>query len=93
MPEQDNCSLRWIEFESNVKIAWQELNIEKDFCDLTLACEDGKIEIHKIVISACSPVLKNILKINSKPLIYYTIKQAQDSKLFKRISRANMRDN
>ena len=28
---------------------------------------------------------KNILKINGKPLIYYTIKQAQDSKLFKRV--------
>ena len=28
---------------------------------------------------------KNIMKINGKPLIYYTIKQAQKSKMFKRI--------
>ena len=35
---------------------------EKDFYDVTLACEDKQVEAHKIIISACSPFFKNILK-------------------------------
>ena len=60
------------EFGSNITTTWQELEKEKDFCDVTLACEDTQIETHKLIISSSSPVLKNILKNNSNqhPLIY-----------------------
>ena len=39
-------------FESDVKISWQELQKQNDFCDVTLACEDQQIESHKFVISS-----------------------------------------
>ena len=72
MADSDNFCLRLNEFERNVKTSWRELQIEKDFCDVTLACEDKQIQTHKIIISSSSPVLKNILKLNQNPhqLIY-----------------------
>ena len=50
------------EFVSNIKTFWKELEDEKDFCDVTLACGDKQIKTHKVVISSCSPVFRNILK-------------------------------
>ena len=72
MANVENFCLRLNEFETNVKIYWQQLQDEKDFCDVTLVCDDGQIKTHKIMISSCSPVFKNILtlKQNSHPLIY-----------------------
>ena len=60
------------EFEGNVKICWQALQEEKDFCDVTLACEDKQIQTHRLLISSFSPVLRNVLKFNQDPhlLIY-----------------------
>ena len=60
------------DFEGKFKIYWQELQNEKDFCDVMLVCEDKQIEAHKLVISSCSPVLENILKLNQTfhPVIY-----------------------
>jgi len=41
-------------------------------CDITLACTDGQVEAHKVVLSACSPVFKDLIKRhpNKHPLIY-----------------------
>ena len=60
------------EFERNVRISWQGLQNETDYCDITLACEDKQIKAHKLIISACSSVIRNILKQNQNPhpLIY-----------------------
>ena len=51
---------------------WKELQKEKDFCDATLACDDKQIQVHKVIISSCSSVLRNILKLSSHqtPLIF-----------------------
>ena len=67
MVGNDNFCLRLNEFEGNVKIYWQELQKENDFCDVTLACEDKQIKTHKLIISSSSPVLANILKLNQTP--------------------------
>jgi len=32
--------LRWNDFESNISVAFRELREEKDFFDVTLACDD-----------------------------------------------------
>ena len=63
----DKFCLNLKEFANNVKVSWQELQIEKDFCDVTLASENKQIKAHKIVISSCSSVLRNILKSNPTP--------------------------
>ena len=45
-------------------IAFKELREDKDFADVTLACEDGQqIEVHKTVLASSSPFFMEILKI------------------------------
>ena len=48
-------------------------NESKDFTDVTLACNDGKlVEAHKVILAAFSPLFQNLLKISKHPhpLIY-----------------------
>jgi len=64
--------LRWNDFESNISNAFQELRDDKDFFDVTLACDDEQIQAHKVILSACSPFFRNILRRNphQHPLLY-----------------------
>ena len=65
--------LQWSDFHDNASSSFQELRGDKDFTDVTLACEDGQqVEAHKLVLIASSPFFLNILKRNkhSHPLIY-----------------------
>ena len=64
--------LKWNDFETNVSSAFKDLREEKDFFDVTLACEDSQIEAHKVILAACSPFFKKILKQNphQHPLLY-----------------------
>ena len=64
--------LRWNEFENNISQAFKELRDDKDFFDVTLACEDEQIQAHKVILSACSPFFRNILRRNphQHPLLY-----------------------
>ena len=56
--------LKWNDFETNISAAFRDLREEKDFFDVTLACEDNQIEAHKVILSACSTFFRNILKRN-----------------------------
>ena len=67
MIENDNVCFLLDEFERNIKTSWHKLQNEEDLFDVTLACEDKQIKTHKIIISSCSPVLKNILKVSNPP--------------------------
>jgi len=64
--------LRWNDFESNISSAFRELRDDKDFFDVTLACDDEQIQAHKVILSACSPFFRNILRrnIHQHPLLY-----------------------
>jgi len=64
--------LRWNDFESNINTAFRELREDKDFFDVTLACDDDQIQAHKVILSACSPFFRTILKrnIHEHPLLY-----------------------
>jgi len=64
--------LRWNDFESNISVAFRELREDKDFFDVTLACDDEQISAHKVILSACSPFFRNILRRNphQHPLLY-----------------------
>ena len=73
MTFNEKFNLEWNDFEENVASNFGELRNEKDFCDVTLSCEDNKsVEAHKVVLSTCSSVFKSILKENkhSHPMIY-----------------------
>jgi len=64
--------LRWNDFESNISVAFRELRDDKDFFDVTLACDDEQLSAHKVILSACSPFFRNVLRRNphQHPLLY-----------------------
>jgi len=64
--------LRWNDFESNISGAFRDIRNEKDFFDVTLACEDSQLDAHKVILSACSPFFRSILRRNphNHPLLY-----------------------
>ena len=64
--------LRWNDFENNISVAFRELREDKDFFDVTLACDDEQIQAHKVILSACSPFFKTILRRNqhANPLLW-----------------------
>jgi len=68
----ENFCLRWNNFESNISVAFRELRDDKDFFDVTLACDENQIQAHKVILSACSPFFRTVLKRNKHdhPLLY-----------------------
>merc|ERR1712002_1387213 len=64
--------LRWNDFETNISSAFRELREDKDFFDVTLACDDEQIQAHKVILSACSPFFRGVLRRNKHehPLLY-----------------------
>jgi len=72
MANSEKFCLRWNDFESNISVAFRELREEKDFFDVTLACDDSQIQAHKVILSACSPFFRNVLRRNphQHPLLY-----------------------
>ena len=67
MENENKFCLRLNSFGTDIETTWQQLQNEGNFLDVTLACDDKQIQAHKIVISSISPVLGNILKLNSNP--------------------------
>eukprot|EP00092_Neocalanus_flemingeri_P095656 GFUD01121704.1.p1 GENE.GFUD01121704.1~~GFUD01121704.1.p1 ORF type:complete len:316 (+),score=78.46 GFUD01121704.1:62-1009(+) len=64
--------LRWNDFEGNISSAFRELKDDKDFFDVTLACEEEQIQAHRVILSACSPFFHQVLRKNPHqyPLLY-----------------------
>jgi len=72
MSSAEKFCLRWNDFETNISVAFRELREEKDFFDVTLACDDSQVQAHKVILSACSPFFRNVLRRNphQHPLLY-----------------------
>jgi len=72
MVSTEKFCLRWNDFESNISGAFRELREDKDFFDVTLACDDEQLQAHKVILSACSPFFRTILRRNKHehPLLY-----------------------
>ena len=41
----------------------RSLKAEEDFVDVTLSCEENQYSAHKVVLSACSPYFRKLLKV------------------------------
>ena len=64
---EELLSLRWKDFESNFIQSFSEMRDDSDFFDVKIACLDNESEMktipaHKMVLSACSPVFKKLLR-------------------------------
>ena len=72
MANNEKFCLRWNDFESNISVAFREIREEKDFFDCTLSCGSRQIQAHKLILSACSPFFRSVLRHNphQHPLLY-----------------------
>ena len=70
---EENTTFEWKHFTANLTSGISEVFSENNLSDVTLVSDDKKtFQAHKCVLSAFSPVLKNILLNNyhSRPLIF-----------------------
>ena len=58
----ENYTLTWDDYKANIQSLFQGLRNDQDHLDVTLACEDAKIHAHKVVLSASSPVFRDLLR-------------------------------
>ena len=68
----EKYSLSWDNYSIHLRDMMKNM-MNDDFTDVTLVCEDKKyIRAHKNILSACSPVFKDIVKLeqSTKPIIY-----------------------
>ena len=73
MQNSEKLCLKWNDFQENLSSAFGGFRNDKEFSDVTLACEDGtQVETHKVILVSCSPFFMEILKRNKHPhpLIY-----------------------
>ena len=54
--------LKWNDFQENIMASFGKLREGNDFSDVTLVCDDGEIEAHKVVLSSCSPFFQRLLQ-------------------------------
>ena len=81
----DLISVAWNEFKSSAISAFKNLEGDKHFTDVTLACgEGGQIQAHKVVLSSCSSFFRDILVQNPHPhpLIYLADVELEELKIF-----------
>ena len=70
---QENYSITWQAYSDHLKIMMKELMMDEDFSDVTLVTGDKKqIKANTAILSACSPLFKDMLKKerNLKTIIY-----------------------
>ena len=69
----EKLCLQWNDFKDNVNSVFKNLREDKNFSDVTLACEDGQqVAAHKVILAASSPFFQKLLRQNKhpNPLIY-----------------------
>ena len=69
----NTLDLHWDQFETNTHNTFQKLWNDQDFADVTLATvDDQQIKAHKVILSSCSELFRNIFLKNphQNPLVY-----------------------
>merc|ERR1712129_564372 len=79
--EEEKLCLKWNDFQENALSAFGTLREDREFADVTLACEDGQqVEAHKVILASSSPFFMNLLRRNKHPhpLIYMRGLKSED---------------
>ncbi|XP_055680379.1 protein abrupt isoform X10 [Lutzomyia longipalpis] len=79
-PSEQQYSLKWNDFQSSILSSFRHLRDEEDFVDVTLACDQRSFTAHKVVLSACSPYFRKLLKANpcEHPIVILRDVRAED---------------
>merc|ERR1712129_107150 len=82
MIDDSDFILKWEYHERNRTSTLKSLLENEDFLDVTIACDDDQIYAHKVILSAASPLFRNLLKRNphSHPLLYLRGTTTKDMK-------------
>ena len=65
---QEKYNLTWNSYEHHLRETLSDLLSSNSFSDVTLICDDKKkISAHKNILSACSPVFKDIFETDQNP--------------------------
>ena len=81
MTSTEKLCLQWNDFKENITSSFRNLREDREFTNVTLACEDGQqIEAHKVVLSSSSPFFMELLKKTKHPhpLIYMRGLRSED---------------
>jgi len=79
--EEEKLCLKWNDFQENAISAFGTLREDREFADVTLACEDGQqVEAHRVILASSSPFFSNVLRRNKHqhPLIYMRGVKSED---------------
>ena len=79
--EEGKLRLKWDDFQENAISVFGTLRDDREFADVTLACEDGhEVEAHKAILASSSPFFFNLLKRKKHPhpLIYMRGLKSED---------------
>jgi broad-complex core protein len=66
MVDTQHFCLRWNNYQSSITSAFENLRDDEDFVDVTLACDGKSLKAHRVVLSACSPYFRELLKVSIK---------------------------
>ena len=80
MVSSEKFCIQWNDFESHISTAFRDLRGDERFFDVTLAFDDGQLQAHKVILSACSSFFSRVLHriIHEHPLLYLKgVKKAQ----------------
>lgn len=65
---EDAFCLKWNDFHTSVTSSFAELRDESDLLDATVVCEGQTVRAHKLVLSACSGVFRQLFRSSSSAL-------------------------
>ena len=82
MDANDKLCLKRNDFQESIKTSFGELRGDKDFADVTLACEDGELEGHKEFGIGCSLLLSRMCnRVGGWGCAIYAISNMQYAKM------------
>lgn len=73
MVDTQHFCLRWNNYQSSITSAFENLRDDEDFVDVTLACDGKSLKAHRVVLSACSPYFRELLKVSTSPYCFIII--------------------
>ena len=63
MSGQQFC-LKWNNYQSNMSEVFQNMLLNENLVDVTLACEGANLKAHRMVLAACSPYFQSLFVTN-----------------------------
>jgi hypothetical protein len=64
MAQQQQFCLKWNNYQSNMSEFFQNMLMNENMVDVTVACEGASLKAHKMVLSACSPFFQSLFLSN-----------------------------